>query len=177
MEQKISLLKKLGSHTTANQDGWMIDHLIGTRTLLEQWGASETLCDAGLFHAVYGTYGNSEKMLDVSRREDLAKLIGKEVEAIVYLYCACDRDKTYPNLKNRVVIFRDRFNEQARYMTDSQLQNFCELTVANKLELVQSNDAFRKQWGNDLYELFESMAPYISKAAKEAYRETLREVA
>ncbi|TCS38872.1 DUF6817 domain-containing protein [Reinekea marinisedimentorum] len=177
MEKKITLLKKLGGQNAKAQNGWLIDHLIATYELLQQWGAEETLCDAGLFHAAYGTFGYNEKLIDVSRREELAALIGKDVEAIVYTYCACDRDKTYPNLKNRVVLFTDRFNSQTQYLTDKQLRNFCELTVANELELVSSNDNFRRQWGHDLYELFEKMSPYISDGAKAAYREVLQEVA
>lgn len=177
MDNKIALLKKLGSHTTKSENGWLIDHLTGTYNLLVEWGADEALCDAGLFHAAYGTFGYDEKLIDVSRRNDLTALIGKEAESIVYTYCACDRDKTYPNLKNRVVIFRDRFDDQTRYLTSKQLRNFCELTVANQLELINSNDSFRQKWAQDMYKLFKKMNPYISDAAKAAYQETLREVA
>jgi hypothetical protein len=177
MDTKITLLKKLGSHNLQAQNGWLIDHLIGTYEQLKKWGADETLCDAGLFHAAYGTFDYDQKLIDVSRRHELATLIGKEVESIVYTYCACNRDKTYPNLKNRVVLFSDRFDNQTRYLTTSQLHNFCELTVANQLELATSNDSFRRQRGQDLYNQFEQMSPYISKEAIAAYRDTLQEVA
>ncbi len=32
-----------------------LSHLVGTHRILTQWGAGAELCDAGLFHSVYGT--------------------------------------------------------------------------------------------------------------------------
>ncbi|MFT2112603.1 DUF6817 domain-containing protein [Marinomonas sp. 2405UD68-3] len=95
MESKFQKLSDLGAGDFEHLNGSLISHLEGTYSLLSEWDASETLCDAGLFHTAYGTADFNEVMVSLDRRKDISKLFGKEVEALVYLYFACDRYFTY----------------------------------------------------------------------------------
>jgi hypothetical protein len=53
------------------------------------------------------------------------------------------------------------------------LQNFCELTVANELELTIDNSAFVLEHGQFLYALFSKMGDFISQAARALVEQVL----
>jgi|AntAceMinimDraft_12_1070368.scaffolds.fasta_scaffold373654_1 hypothetical protein len=38
-------------------NGALDAHLAGVRRVLHAWGAGDDVCDAGLFHSIYGTEG------------------------------------------------------------------------------------------------------------------------
>ena len=107
MNEKFEQLSELGAGDFAHIDGSLLDHLNGTKHLLASWSASETLLDAGLYHAAYGTAGFSESLVSTFQREKITTIIGKEAEAIVYLYCACDRDYFWPQFGvSKILIFK-----------------------------------------------------------------------
>src|SRR5215831_7808980 len=67
-----------------------LSHLAGTRRLLVTWGERAALCDAGLFHSVYGTeYFTPDRTPD---RRDVIAVIGAEAERIAWLWCTIRRD-------------------------------------------------------------------------------------
>ena len=47
------------------------DHLIGVQSVLRSWGAPETLCNAALFHSIYGTEGFQGYKLPLSHRAEV----------------------------------------------------------------------------------------------------------
>ena len=57
MNKKLQTLIDMGVGEFEHVDGSLIEHLQATRQLLKEWGASEVLQDAGLYHAAYGTAG------------------------------------------------------------------------------------------------------------------------
>jgi len=155
-------------------NGSLIAHLTGTYDLLNRWGASKVACDAGLFHAAYGTAGFNEAMVSLNKRNGIAKVIGAEAEKLVYLYCSCDRDFTFPNFKKSgSVLFRDRFSGKEFELSDEQAKEFCEITVANELELILASDEFKAKYGEELLELFISMEKYLSEQAIATYKSAL----
>ncbi len=78
-------LQELGAGEFVHLNGSLIEHLKGTADLLKAWGNREELCKAGLYHAVYGTDGYDESLVDLSMRHQVKNLIGTETEEIVYL--------------------------------------------------------------------------------------------
>ena len=76
MIDKFQRLAELGADNFEHMDGSLIAHLKGTKTLLESWGASSSLQDAGLYHAVYGTAGFNQKLLSINHREKISTIIG-----------------------------------------------------------------------------------------------------
>ena len=54
-EKAIAYLRSRGAAETSHSNRMLLKHLIGTWEQLAIWGARRTLCDAGLFHSVYGT--------------------------------------------------------------------------------------------------------------------------
>lgn len=47
------------------------EHLKGVQSVLRCWGSDLALCDAGLFHSIYGTEGFQGYKLPFSRRQDI----------------------------------------------------------------------------------------------------------
>ena len=175
-QAQYSQLAALGAGQLAHSNGSLIQHLTGTQRLLSQWGAATVLQDAGLYHAVYGTDGFDQPLLPISERARVAKIIGFEAEAIVYLYGACDRSYLWPTLGTgaKHIGYKDRFTGQYKVLTEEQLSAYCELTVANELEIAQGNAAFVQAQGEDLLRLFTSMRPYLSDAAYKAAEDLLK---
>lgn len=79
-------LAALGVGEFTHLDGTLERHLIAVHDLLESWGANETLCQAGLYHAAYGTAGFDAAMVSPMQRTRIAALIGPDAEQIVYTY-------------------------------------------------------------------------------------------
>lgn len=174
LNHKFEKLSELGAGDFAHLDGTLIDHLTGTADLLKLWSASGTLQDAGLFHAAYGTAGFDTKMVSINQRENISEIIGNEAEDIVYTYCACDRAYFWPQFGNNEVLeFRDRFNGDTYVLSCSLLKAFCELTVANELEIAKNNPKFLRESGPGLLCLFDNMSRYLSSAARQQIRDTL----
>ena len=85
--QLLSTLKSF-EHTGVT----LYDHLVGTWKLLKEWGCSKDLCNAGLFHSVYGTH--SYKHEAVCTREVVRNIIGERSEHLVYVFCTTPTPRT-----------------------------------------------------------------------------------
>jgi hypothetical protein len=167
-------LQKLRAGEFAHINGSLIDHLKGTAELLKAWGNRDVLCNAGLYHVVYGTDGYDQPLVTLTMRHQVANLIGKEAEEIVYLYGACDRDAFYPRIgTNMQLTYPDRFTGKSFEIQRSVLRDLCELILANELEIAKNNESFREQYGKQLSELFERMRGLVSDAGFECYRKVL----
>ncbi|MCP4335529.1 MAG: hypothetical protein GY785_23000 [Gammaproteobacteria bacterium] len=174
MEHKFAALESLGAADFEHKNGSLYTHLLATHELLRRWGASAALCDAGLYHSAYSTTGFTKTMVSLDLRSEIAAIIGKDAEAMVYLYCACDREVVYPSFRKQASVeFKDRFTNRVFVMSEQQASAFCELTVANELELMSLNDAYKAKHQVTLLELFDSMKKYLSKEAIEAYKSLL----
>lgn len=71
-----------------------LSHLVGTARLLRAWGARPALCDAGLFHSVYGT--EYFPVAAPAGRDEVTALIGSEAERVAWLWCTIVRDTLDP---------------------------------------------------------------------------------
>ena len=102
----------------------------------DHWGAAEPLVAAGLCHAAYGTDGFPVSLLDVAQRPELAAIIGRDAEAIVYAYGSLDRAHGLPGVDTPDgSTLRDRFTGRLYEPSDEDLQQLVDLTCANELDL------------------------------------------
>jgi len=174
MNEKFQRLNDLGAGDFEHLDGTLIQHLEGTKQMLARWSASTVLQDAGLYHAAYGTAGFSPQLVSIHQRARIADIIGAPAEEIVYYYCACDREYFWPQIGTQKILrFRDRFTKDVLNLSDSLLRSFCELTVANELEIALGNAAFVKAHGEYLYGIFSHMRPYLTEHASTAVKDIL----
>jgi hypothetical protein len=165
-ESYLEQLLALGANAVDHLNGSLVNHLHGTYKLLKSWNADYELCIAGLYHAIYGTSGFDKSLISDSHRDKIKEILGTQSEQIVYTYCACERDFFWEQIgiKDNPV-FLDRFTGNKYCLSLSELKYFCELTVANELEIAKDNDKFIQKYGKSLNSLFLHMKPYISQHA------------
>ena len=167
-------LAAMGAGDFAHVAGTLAPHLANTASLLQQWGNRDALCIAGLYHAVYGTDGIRGELVTLARRGAIAEIIGVEAEAIVHVYAACDRDAFHPRIGTpREAQFVDRFTATEYSIPVEMLSDFCELTLANELELARSSSAFLAKHRRELAALADRMRLHVSDAALDACRAML----
>lgn len=167
MSDKFQLLAELGAGEFEHLDGSLIEHLSGTKVLLQQWGATRELQDAGLCHAAYGTDGFKQNLVSTEQRDKITAVIGEEAEEIVYQYCACDRKSFFSRVgKETEPEFTNRFTDGSYHLSNQMLRDFCELTAANEMEIAIDNPEFVKLHGEGLCQLFKNMTPYLSSSAQ-----------
>jgi hypothetical protein len=164
-DEAVGFMKTLGAGEIAHPGGTLLDHLQRVRGLLGEWGARPELQLAGLCHAFYGTDGFPTALLPLTRRRELAAVIGSGAEILVYDYASCDRKATYAGLADHDAAFHDRFTGRSFVPSLSQRRDFAELTAANELDLALINEEFRARWGGALRELFTRFRPLLSDHA------------
>lgn len=179
VQDKFSSLEKLGVGEFVHLNGSLKSHLHGTYELLNNWGNPEYVCDAGLYHASYGTqpmkkFGIAHKEYSESDRADIEKIIGKDAENLVYLYGACDRDYFYPQIGSNRPIYRDRFNQSESILPINVIKDLLEITIANELQMCISDPSFmskNREWFIELFDRFEGI---VSENAYTFYYETFK---
>ncbi|MCX5010065.1 hypothetical protein OG765_03555 [Streptomyces sp. NBC_00555] len=164
-DRAVTWLRELGAERIAHPGGTLLAHLGRVRELLASWGARPALQQAGLCHAFYGTDGFATALLPLSRRAELAAVIGAEAEGIVYFYAACDRAASYPTLGEGEAAFRDRFTGRVHSPALELRRDFAELSAANELDLARIDPAFREAWGAELLALFGRFRGLLSEPA------------
>lgn len=149
--------------------GTLLAHLRRTADLLERWDASDDLVLAGLCHAAYGTDGFAPKLIDHRDRDVLVAIIGSAAEAIVYRYASCDRRHLSEQLGVvEAPTHRDRFTDRTTRLTPFELHQFCELTMANELDLL-AFPAFFAEHGQAITDEFSTWRTFVSDAAWRAF--------
>jgi len=167
-------LHALGADAIAHVAGSLAAHLERTEGWLRRFGAREALCDAGRHHAIYGTAGIHAALVPLADRQAIAAAIGSEAEAIVYRYASCDRDRFHPRIGGAdECTFADRFARRDHPVTRAELRDFCELTLANELDLVATSPAFRRKHRDELRDLAQRMRPHVSDSAYDMLCATL----
>jgi hypothetical protein len=113
----------------------LMAHLEGTERLLRTWGARSSLCDAGLFHSVFGTESFKGELIPLHLRPEVQAIIGKEAERLVWLFGVLEKVSFYELLvSNTERIVRHRQSQVEIPITIEEFRDLCELTTANWLE-------------------------------------------
>lgn len=90
----VHALRAVGAERTRHGGGSrsLLDHLVGTWSLLRRANEREAVQLAGLFHSIYGTNIFRVATLradDPAHRAAVQTLIGEEAESLVFLFCTC----------------------------------------------------------------------------------------
>jgi hypothetical protein len=135
LEDRLRFLRKANTEGMPHSDRGLLDHLLGTRQLLVEWEARPALCDAGLFHSVYGTEYYELQAMPLTMRNEVQQLIGDEAESLAWLFCMIRRETLYEN-PGREGEFRvqHRLTDQWLPLIRIQFQDLLTLTLANTLE-------------------------------------------
>jgi hypothetical protein len=118
-----------------SQRGDLFTHLCKTHDLLESWGNPPSVCLAGLFHSIYGTWHVSHRAVPFDRRDTVRVLIGEEAEALAYIFCVAERPKDFLEcLDRRDVEIKDHQAGEMMALSRQTLDRLLEIEAANILE-------------------------------------------
>jgi len=93
VSRKIKYLTEMGCGEVHHSGGTLIEHLAGVHDILVQNKAPSYVCDAGLFHSIYGTVSFEHKTTE--DRNQIRELIGSAAENLVYEFSILERPRTY----------------------------------------------------------------------------------
>jgi len=89
----VEALRQRGARRYSHSGRRLLDHLLGTWTVLRQWGQPLSICRAGLFHSCYSTYAYPTALFTMKERSLVRALIGSEAEELVHNFCTLDWKK------------------------------------------------------------------------------------
>lgn len=135
LERRLKFLREANTDGLPHSERHLLDHLLGTRRLLVEWGARPALCDAGLFHSVYGTEHYQPQAIPLAMRDAVRELIGAEAETLVWLFAIMRRETFDQNLERRgELTVQDRLTGELIPLAAAQFEDLVTLTFANSLE-------------------------------------------
>jgi hypothetical protein len=128
-------LISLGTQQTPHSGRSLFEHLKGTYDLLRDWDNEHHVCDAGLFHSIYGT--KTFKHQSMTDRGELIKLIGVRAELLVHYFATKDRP-----------FFNSFLDDEFSYEDKKKIRrNLLEIEAANLLEQGGNTGTLRKLAG------------------------------
>lgn len=131
--ERLALLRDLGFGEIEHDSHVpFLSHLIGTRRLLNTWGCRPALCDAGLFHSVYGT--EYFELARAPERDEVVATIGTEAERIAWLWCAVRRCAPL-DPAGATVELRDASRTEA--LTPTEVGDLATLWAADTVEQIE----------------------------------------
>lgn len=165
-------LRERGTETIQHPGGTLYAHLCRVRDRLAAVGHDAHVQAAGLTHAAYGTDGFDLALLFWQERDTLRDLIGPNAEELVYLYAACDRDSSWPDLAatHRIT---DRFTGAVVRLADWQLTPFVDLSIVNELDVLEHDPSLLAAHRDYFTGLFEAWSPVTSPAIATEVRRLL----
>ena len=133
-DTRLAFLHDIGvAEVRHNSDEDLLPHLQATAKLLQAWGARRSLCDAGLFHSVYGTeYFNVATLAD-DTRDAVRAVVGAEAEALVWLWCF-GRRLSLPQQPEGALRIEDRRTGAPIHIARQQYEDLVNLWFADTLE-------------------------------------------
>jgi Aspartyl/Asparaginyl beta-hydroxylase len=88
----IGFLRFEGAAELAHGGGrTLLDHLLGTYTIMRRWDQPVWLAHAALIHSVYGTEAYDPQLVSSTRRDDIAAAAGARAERLAHLFCVTPR--------------------------------------------------------------------------------------
>jgi len=135
LENRLRFLRKANTEGMPHSERGLFDHLLGTRQLLVEWEARPALCDAGLFHSVYGTQHYELKAVPLTMRNEVQQLIGDEAESLAWLFCMMRRETLFQNPgPDGELRVQHRLTDEWLPLKRIQYQDLLTMTFANSLE-------------------------------------------
>jgi hypothetical protein len=134
MEPKMAFLKAHGVAIAGHGVGTLLEHLQEVRALLVGYGARGAVCDAGLFHSVYGTESYQAQTIPDDLRPQVAGLIGEEAERLARLFGVMNKASFYALLVDGEGRMAHRQTGDEIALSRADVCDLCDMVVANWLE-------------------------------------------
>ncbi|WP_306204475.1 DUF6817 domain-containing protein [Actinoplanes sp. RD1] len=156
-----AFLREHGAEAIEHPGGTLYAHLCRVEERLAEFGAAEEVQLAGLTHATYSTDGFDLALVPWTEREPLRAVIGAEAEELVYLYGACERRLSWPELAETGTV-HDRFTGRETVLAPERVGPFVDLSIVNELDVIEQNPGLLDKHGTYFRTLFAAWAPVTS---------------
>jgi hypothetical protein len=160
-----------GCDDIVHPGGTLAQHLHRTAETLRAWGAPPHLVDAGRLHAAYGTEGFRTPIAGAPDKSAVDAVVGPEAEALIRLYCQCDRERSYATWTSEAPVVFDRHTGAVIRLGGAERTMLIELTVANELDVLSHSKEIAARYGAELRELFTKWRDFLSDGANAACRD------
>ncbi|MBF6340943.1 alpha/beta fold hydrolase [Nocardia abscessus] len=170
VRRAFELQRTLGAERIDHPGGTLFEHLRRVYALTVEWNAAPRTRLASICHASYGTAGFGHALLPTTDHRRLHEVIGPDAAALVYLYGACDRARTYRELGRRPLPVADRFTGGSKMIEGTELRDFAVLTIANELDIAR-HAQLPPSIRSDICDLFAALATYAPDEAAVALAE------
>lgn len=131
----IKYLLSIGTDKVNHNGVSLLSHLIGTKKILEDWNSPKYLCNAGLFHSIYGTEYFNVKKTTEKDIEKVRSLIGDKSEYLVWAFCSMVRKDFLKLASEGTPSFVRSFAGNVKItLKPEDVSDLCNITVANLLE-------------------------------------------
>jgi hypothetical protein len=165
-------LIEFGTQDISHSQRKLLNHLEGTYHLLEKWRNPKHVCDAGMFHSIYGTVYFGSVTIDPSHRDRVRFLIHSDAERLAYLFCAINRQELFEQSEFSAPYFvTDRFNKDKIKVSAREFEQLFEIEIANFIEQVPDKGCLDQEKLNWYVEYFGRCHGFVSDGAYSAYRE------
>jgi hypothetical protein len=166
-KQLTAFLRQLAIDKVPHTQKSYLAHLIAVYNLMREYGQSEELCRAGMFHSIYGTEKFQGFKLELDQRERLCELIGPRAERLAYWNCLMDRSTLDSQLEQPVgpYVIRNRETGEPMELSREEYDDLCCVHLFDWLE-----QAPRSTFGWDYRrQAYRQMAQRVGRRAIEAY--------
>jgi hypothetical protein len=156
----------LGAEQVGHTHKSYLAHLIGVYRDMESGGCCEEVCQAGMFHSIYGTEKFQRFALPLARRPEVRDLIGERAELLSYINCAMDRASFDRAVEQSAGPYRitDRLTREEITLRQQDFDDLCRVHLFDWLEQVPRS----KEW-DYRRAAYRHMATRLGGAALQAY--------
>lgn len=156
---RLDLLKRLGvAQLIHDSHVPFLSHLVGTRRVLASWGCDDELCDAGLFHSVYGTeYFPTD---GTASRDEVRAVIGDRAERLAWLWCTIRRD----TIDTAAGTAEDRHTGAALAFGPGELSDVATLWAADTVEQLHRMGPDERDFADGLPAVIDQACPAAQDA-------------
>jgi hypothetical protein len=121
---------------------------------------------AGAFHSIYGTEEFKTRAVSLDRRSEIASIIGRDAETLVYLFGAANRRNFYDGAEGEAPFVRIPGEENKKVdITDEQYRSLLELEAANIVDQAIHQRGVPDSIINFWINAFRSKRKFLSNAA------------
>jgi hypothetical protein len=166
-KQLTDFLVNLGIERVEHTQKNYLAHLIGVYKFMESYGLEDELCQAGMFHSIYGTEKFQGFKLGVDRRDELNSLIGERAERLAYWNCFMDRSSLDAQLGQPDGPYTIRHRERGESMRLTR-QEYDDLCCIHLFDWLEQAPRSRFGWGYRR-EAYRQMALRLGETALRAY--------
>ena len=160
-------LIELGIEKVPHSGKTYLAHLVNIYRLMETEGCTEEVCQAGMFHSIYGTEAFQGFKLPLESRAQVRDMIGERAEQLAYLNCAMDRATFDQAVEQPGEPYRfvDRITREDVVLSRADFDDLCRVHLYDWLEQVPRS---RFGWGYRRA-AYRKMAERLGATAVQAY--------